>query len=89
MKRLLGFATENLTEVTLERSKSIADMYALSPFVWKEKGRYSMIIPPKPEGDATDIAFAALCIGDHDRVNLYYSVADKDMLCAALAPIFA
>ncbi|PTQ13184.1 hypothetical protein CLG96_03400 [Sphingomonas oleivorans] len=53
-----------------------------------ERAEEPLIIPPPPEGDATDIAFAASCISEGDLVQLYYSVADKDMLRATLRPIW-
>ena len=43
-----------------------------------------LIVPPEPEGDATDIAFAASAVEENGRVFLYYSIADKDMVRAAL-----
>lgn len=32
----------------------------------------------------TDIAFAASAVEDPSPVRLYYSIADKDMLCATI-----
>ena len=49
-----------------------------------ERADFPLIAPPLPEGDSTDIAFAASCIAKGDVVQLYYSVADKDMLRATL-----
>lgn len=43
-----------------------------------------LIIPPVPRGDATDIAFAASCIGEDEVVHLYYSIADRDIVRATL-----
>lgn len=43
-----------------------------------------LIVPPPPDGDATDIAFAASCVEDGDVLYLYYSIADKDMKRATI-----
>jgi len=53
-----------------------------------DRADHPLIVPPVPEGDATDIAFAASCIAKDDVVQLYYSVADKDMFRATLRPIW-
>jgi predicted GH43/DUF377 family glycosyl hydrolase len=43
-----------------------------------------LIFPPRLEGDATDIAFAASCVARSDHILLYYSIADKVMLRATI-----
>jgi len=43
-----------------------------------------VIVPPPPEGDATDIAFAASAVELDGTIQLYYSVADKDLMRATL-----
>jgi predicted GH43/DUF377 family glycosyl hydrolase len=44
-----------------------------------------LIIPPPPlERDATDIAFAASAVARRDRVDLYYSLADKALFRATI-----
>jgi len=48
------------------------------------RGGAPVIVPPKPEGDATDIAFAASAVEVDDTIFLYYSIADKDMVRAVL-----
>jgi beta-1,2-mannobiose phosphorylase / 1,2-beta-oligomannan phosphorylase len=45
---------------------------------------HPVIVPPKPAGDETDIAFAASAIHAGDDVWLYYSIADKTMKRAVL-----
>lgn len=49
-----------------------------------ERADDPLIVPPVPEGDATDIAFAASCLTGGNLMQIYYSVADKDMLRATL-----
>lgn len=53
-----------------------------------DRAEHPIIVPPVPEGDATDIAFAASCIAEGDIMRLYYSIADKDMVRATLRPIW-
>jgi predicted GH43/DUF377 family glycosyl hydrolase len=53
-----------------------------------DRTEHPIIMPPVPEGDATDIAFASSCIWWDDVVHLYYSVADREMLRATLRPIW-
>ena len=43
-----------------------------------------LIVPPAPQGDHTDIAFAASAVEANDAVFLYYSIADQDMVRAVL-----
>lgn len=43
-----------------------------------------LIVPPVPEGDYTDIAFAASAVEAGDAIFLYYSVADRDMVRAEI-----
>lgn len=43
-----------------------------------------LIVPPTPEGDRTDIAFAASAVETNDAIYLYYSIADQEMVRAAL-----
>ena len=43
-----------------------------------------LIVPPAPEGDYTDIAFAASAVETDDAIFLYYSIADRDMIRARL-----
>lgn len=44
-----------------------------------------IVVPPEPMGDESDIAFASSVIDDGERIELYYSVADKVMQRATLA----
>ncbi len=48
------------------------------------RGSDPVLVPPKPEGDRTDIAFAASAVEQEGKIYLYYSVADQDMLRATL-----
>lgn len=42
------------------------------------RGIEPMLVPPPPEHrDATDIAFAASCLVEEDRIYLYYSLEDR------------
>ena len=43
-----------------------------------------LIVPPPGQPGDTDIAFAASCVDDDSAVQLYYSVADKDLFRASL-----
>ena len=43
-----------------------------------------LIVPPPPEGDATDIAFAASAVEEDGTIYLYYSVSDKDLYRATI-----
>ncbi len=43
-----------------------------------------LIVPPAPEGDHTDIAFAASAVEADGAILLYYSVADRDMMRAVI-----
>ena len=45
-----------------------------------------VIVPPRPHGDETDVAFAASALTDGGLVRLYYSVADQFMVRATLRP---
>jgi predicted GH43/DUF377 family glycosyl hydrolase len=47
-----------------------------------------ILAPPSiRDADATDIAFAASAIEEDQTIRLYYSIADKDIFCAALRPL--
>ncbi len=48
------------------------------------RGDAPVIVPPKPEGDRTDIAFAASAVEPDGKIYLYYSIADQDMVRATL-----
>lgn len=48
------------------------------------RGDDPVIVPPVPEGDRTDIAFAASAVEAGGKIYLYYSVADQDMTRATL-----
>lgn len=43
-----------------------------------------LIVPPTPEGDRTDIAFASSAVEIDGTIYLYYSIADQDMVRATL-----
>ena len=43
------------------------------------RGDDPVIVPPVPEGDRTDIAFAASAVEADGKIYLYYSIADQDM----------
>ena len=43
------------------------------------RGQDPIIVPPRPEGDDTDIAFAASAVAAGRKIWLYYSIADKLM----------
>lgn len=43
-----------------------------------------LIVPPPPEDDATDIAFAASAIEGEGTIHLYYSVSDQDLFRASV-----
>lgn len=43
-----------------------------------------LIVPPTPEGDRTDIAFAASAVERGDAIYLYYSLADQELVRATL-----
>jgi len=51
-----------------------------------DRGVEPLIVPPPPPpgSDDTDIAFAASAVEQDGAILLYYSVADKDLLCATL-----
>ncbi|MDQ6931594.1 MAG: hypothetical protein M3160_00295, partial [Candidatus Eremiobacteraeota bacterium] len=44
----------------------------------------ALIIPPPPQGDDTDIAFAASAVQVNGKLWLYYSIADQKMKRATL-----
>ena len=48
------------------------------------RGDAPVIVPPTPEGDRTDIAFAASAVEMDGNIYLYYSIADQDMARATL-----
>ena len=48
------------------------------------RGDDPVIVPPRPEGDRTDIAFAASAVEADGKIFLYYSIADQDMTRATL-----
>ncbi len=48
------------------------------------RGKDPVIVPPGTDGDGTDIAFAASAIERDDRIWLYYSLSDRDILRARL-----
>jgi predicted GH43/DUF377 family glycosyl hydrolase len=48
------------------------------------RGDDPVIVPPRPEGDRTDIAFAASAVEPDGKIYLYYSIADQDMVRATL-----
>ena len=48
------------------------------------RGEEPVIVPPMPEGDRTDIAFAASATETDGKIYLYYSIADQDMVRATL-----
>ncbi len=48
------------------------------------RGDDPLIVPPRPEGDRTDIAFAASAVETGGQIYLYYSIADQDMIRATL-----
>ena len=48
------------------------------------RGDDPVIVPPTPEGDRTDIAFAASAVEPDGKIYLYYSIADQDMVRATL-----
>ncbi len=41
-------------------------------------------MPPSPEGDATDIAFAASVVEQGDTIWLYYSLSDATLMRATI-----
>jgi len=43
-----------------------------------------LIVPPTPQADYTDIAFAASAVEADDAIFLYYSIADRDMVRAKI-----
>ena len=44
-----------------------------------DRGERPLIVPPRPAGDETDIAFVASAVAAADATWLYYSVADRTM----------
>ena len=44
-----------------------------------------VIVPPPPEGDATDIAFAASAVEQGATIWLYYSLSDATLMRATLS----
>ena len=46
-----------------------------------------VLVPPKPKGDETDIAFSASALPEGDLIRVYYSVADQYLRRATLHPI--
>jgi predicted GH43/DUF377 family glycosyl hydrolase len=51
-----------------------------------ERSNDPLIVPPRPVGDDTDIAFAASAVARARRTWLYYSIADKTMQRATVQP---
>jgi predicted GH43/DUF377 family glycosyl hydrolase len=46
-----------------------------------------LIVPPKPQNDDRDIAFAASALRDGGGIWLYYSIADRYMRRATLRAV--
>ena len=75
-----GFTILRTEPLALERAGPLAEMYTLSPFVWREEGQYALLlrVVPRSENPAEKIA----------RIHAGYSV---DGLCFAVEaePIIA
>lgn len=55
---MTGFTVEKTEPLRLESSSPLSEMYTLSPFVWREAGRYALLIRavPRSENPAEKIA---------------------------------
>jgi hypothetical protein len=83
---MTAFTVEQIAPLQLVRTSPLAEMYTLSPFVWREQGPVvargddPLITPPPGAPGDTDIAFAASAIEGTNRIYLYYSIADRAMM---------
>ena len=51
MTQATGFKVERIEPVTLARTNRLANMYVLSPFVWRADGRYHLLLRCVPRRD--------------------------------------
>ncbi len=76
---LKGFAVAQITPVQLERKSPLAEMYTLSPFVWREDGTYKLLVRAVPRSDIPAEKIARIYYGESSD-GIRFKMGDEPVI---------